>query len=125
MASLKILSMNCNSIIGKIDTIRAHVETYKPDLVSITETKIDARFQDNELLGENFTIWRKDRKQGAGGVLVAVCNDSNVSILNSVAGPGESICLVFQYKFTHTLSFVLLPSIDPQMNTILITLNIR
>ena len=96
MASLKILSMNCNSIIGKIDTIRAHVQTYKPDLVSITETKIDARFQDNELLGENFTIWRKDRKQGAGGVLVAVCNDSNVSILNSVAGPGESICLSIQ-----------------------------
>ena len=96
MANLKILSMNCNSIIGKIDTIRAHVQTYKPDLVAITETKVDAKFEDNELLGNTYTIWRKDRKQGAGGVLVAVSNDSAITILNSVSGPGESICLTVQ-----------------------------
>ena len=58
--------MNCNSIIGKVDMLKALVHTYKPDLISLTETKIDKKYDDNELLGSNYTVWRNDRKRGAG-----------------------------------------------------------
>ena len=48
---------------------------YKPDIECITETKIDSSFDDNELLGDNYTVYRNDRIRG-GGVLAAFCNQS-------------------------------------------------
>ena len=96
LAQNPILSINSNSIIGKIDIIRAHVHTYQPDLVAISETKIDSKFDDNELLGDGYTIWRKDRKHGGGGVLIALSNTSNLSVLQSNEGPGESLALLLQ-----------------------------
>ena len=38
--TLRILSMNCNSVVGKLNDIKCYVETHKPDLISITETKL-------------------------------------------------------------------------------------
>ena len=78
--NLKILSFNANSVTGKLNTIKCYVETYSPDIVAICETKIGPNFDDNELLGDGFTIWRKDRAQGAGGVLLAMNNDINAKI---------------------------------------------
>ena len=96
MNNLKILAMNANSISGKLNVIRCYVATYKPSIVSICETKICDKFDDNELLGNEFTVWRKDRCQGAGGVLIAVRNDIDAKILKSHSGPGESITITLQ-----------------------------
>ena len=69
--------MNANSITGKLNLIKCYAEMCNPTLVCICETKISDTFDDNELLGDKFTLWRKDRAQGAGGVLIAMKNDSN------------------------------------------------
>ena len=103
---LKIMYFNSNSILGKIDTIRAHAEVYKPNIVCITETKIDYKFDDNELLGPDFTISRKDRKQGAGGVLIAVHNKSQLQIIKTEEGPGESVIVTVKAHFHSTINLI-------------------
>ena len=52
----QILSMNCNSAIGKLDLIKSYTKAYYPDIISMTETKLNQNFDDNELLGEDYTI---------------------------------------------------------------------
>lgn len=91
MGAVKILYFNSNSLLGKLDIIKAQVETYRPDIICITETKIDSTFDDNELLGASYTVHRNDRKQGGGGVLAAFRNSSPVSLIKSIKGPGESL----------------------------------
>jgi exonuclease III len=90
MGKVKVLSMNCNSIKGKLDLIKANVETYKPDLIAVTETKIGENFDDNEFLGNKYTLYRNDRKKGAGGTLFATSTESSLVILNTSYGPGAS-----------------------------------
>ena len=92
----QILSMNCNSAIGKLDLIKSYTKAYDPDIISMTETKLNQNFDDNELLGDDYTIWRNDRDSRGGGVLVAIKNSSKISVLSSEQGPGESITLVIQ-----------------------------
>ena len=88
--------MNANSVVGKINMIQSIVHTYSPDLVAITETKIDNNIQDNELLSDDFTLWRKDRNRSGGGVLIAVANKSKFVILDSKIENGECISLCLQ-----------------------------
>ena len=77
--------------------MKAYCANYKPDIVAITESKLGEDFEDNELLGANFTIIRNDRKKGAGGVLLAISNQiGNIQILNQQQGPGESITVTIQ-----------------------------
>ena len=40
-STVKILSFNSNSIVGKLNEIKINVDLYKPDIIAITETKID------------------------------------------------------------------------------------
>lgn len=97
MSGLKILYFNSNSILGKIHQIRAHVAIYNPDIICITETKIGPLVDDNEILGPNYTIFRKDRKQGGGGVLIACSGlSSSFRVCKHVEGPGESIISTVQ-----------------------------
>lgn len=88
--------MNCNSIIGKSNLIEANIYIYKPHIIAITETKIDGNYDDNELLGPEYSVWRNDRRAGGGGVLIAIANSAPVSVLHGVVGPGESITLSLQ-----------------------------
>jgi len=57
----------------------------------LTETKIDSNFDDNELLGDTYTVYRNDRKQGAGRVLIAIHNSSPLKITRNINGSGESL----------------------------------
>lgn len=83
---------------GKLDEIKVYSKCYLPDLICISETKISDTFYDNELLGDNFTIYRNDRKDGGGGVLIAARNMPELRISNSNKGPGESITITVCYS---------------------------
>lgn len=93
---MRILYMNANSVIGKINDIQTYVHCYTPDLIAITETKIDKSFQDNELLGSEYTLWRKDRNRCGGGVLIAASNASRLTILDCKEEIGESLSISIQ-----------------------------
>ena len=76
--------------------------------MGITETKIDSNFDDNELLGNRFTVYRNDRKQGAGGVLIAIRNSSPINIIRNIAGPGESLMTTVSFFSQVSLDIVIL-----------------
>ena len=44
------------------------VATYKPDIINASETHIDNLILSSEILGGNYTIFRKDRNLNGGGV---------------------------------------------------------
>ena len=72
--------------------MKAYCANHKPDIAAITESKLGEDFEDNLLLGADFTIIRKDCNKGAGGVLLAISNQiGDIQILNQHIGPGESI----------------------------------
>lgn len=106
LSDLKIMYFNSNSILGKLDIIKTYNETYSPDILCITETKIDSSFDDNELLGPDFTVARNDRTQGGGGVLIAFRNNSSLQILKTEKGPGESIVLTLKANYHFTLNLI-------------------
>lgn len=119
--SIKILTFNSNSIVGKLNDIRVLEHTYKPDIIAITETKIDDRFQDNELLGPSFTVIRNDRTWGGGGVLVALKNSSpQVKLVKSSIGPGESVTCTLQAHSNLTFNLIIFyrPPGEHNLNTL-------
>ena len=104
MPSLKILYFNGNSIKGKLNEIKVYTHTYQADILCIAETKIDHTFDDNELLGPSFTVYRNDRKEGGGGVLVAIRSGIEcLDILENRTGPGESLALILRLKQTFNM----------------------
>jgi hypothetical protein len=94
--SLKMLYTNCNSLTGKVNLIQSSIETYCPDLIALTETKINDTYDDNELFGDNYTVWRQDRNIHGGEVLIAIKNNPDIKIIDSNHGPGESLTLIIQ-----------------------------
>lgn len=97
------------------------MQIYNADIVCITETKIDSNFDDNELLGDTYTVYRNDRKQGGGGVLVAIKNSSTVKLIKNSKGHGESI--ISTISFSPQITFDLITYYRPPSETHLDTLN--
>ena len=70
------MSINCcglRSLSKRLD-FQLMVATYKPDIINANETHINNSILSSEILGGNYTIFRKDRNLNGGGVLTAVSN---------------------------------------------------
>ncbi len=66
--------VNANSINGKRAEFEALLSYTSPDLILITETKLGNDIKTSEFMPSNsgYTVYRKDRKRGGGGVLIAI-----------------------------------------------------
>ena len=51
------------------------VDTSNPDIITGCETWLTPAIHDSEVLPSNYTVYRKDRPDGCGGVMVGVSND--------------------------------------------------
>lgn len=70
---LRILNQNINSVIGKRVELENVIDSLKPDIIILTETKINDNIQDPEFIDDNaYKIFRKDRNREGGGVLIAI-----------------------------------------------------
>ena len=54
--------MNTRSIVNKMDLFQNYVYSNSPDIIAVTETWLSEKIFDNEILPNNYTIIRKDRK---------------------------------------------------------------
>ena len=70
---LRILTLNANSAKGKAAEISSICEYVKPDIIIMSETKLDKSVSSSEFLPERFQghVIRKDRTIHGGGVLIA------------------------------------------------------
>jgi len=63
------------SIVSKRASFALLLEEHNPDIVMVSETWLSSGVYNNEFFPNGFHIFRKDRADGYGGVLLA-CRDS-------------------------------------------------
>jgi hypothetical protein len=56
----------------KQDELLNLIDSVKPDIIFGTETRIDSIIKDSQFIPPGFTIYRKGRNLGGGGVIIAV-----------------------------------------------------
>ena len=70
--NLKIGHLNVNSIYGKADEVTNLLNTCRFDIFFIAESKIDGSVSSSLFAHPEYRIIRRDRKKGAGGMLVYI-----------------------------------------------------
>ena len=80
--SISCLSLNCNSLksLGKIASFNAILQEQNPDVVFACETKLSPNIASYSIFPKNFTIFRNDRNENGGGVLLAFKNVLTVTV---------------------------------------------
>ena len=74
--------MNCNSITGKVAEFANLTEYTDPDVIMMTETKLDSSINAAEFLPEGYQVGaRKDRNRSGGGVMLAFKSCYNVETI--------------------------------------------
>ena len=74
--NVRILTFNANSVKGKAAEIGNICDYIRPDILVISETKIDKSVYSSEFLPPNFcSVSRKDRTLHGGGVMIACRKD--------------------------------------------------
>lgn len=72
---MKVFYTNARSIVNKVVKLQLELANCQADIVVLTETHLDWSISDAEVLGRDYTVYRKDRAgNGArhgGGVLIA------------------------------------------------------
>ena len=89
---LMIMYFNAQSLLPKMDKLRALIGTQNPHIVCIVETWLSNDISDNEISLEGFQVLRLDRNRHGGGMLIFV-HDSLVSKV-VVAGPSSFELLI-------------------------------
>jgi hypothetical protein len=57
-----------------VPELKAILFEHKPEIVIGTETWLNSSIQDSELFPPDFAVFRKDRPDGYGGILIAIKN---------------------------------------------------
>ena len=129
----KIMYTNVDEIISRKLELRDYLENKTPNVVCITETKLDENITDKMVTFQNYITWRKDSKGKKGeGVIILTkvgvevtkteygSGKAEVMSLHIRSGKGEKLILVVAYIPPKTSSWtkeqheVLL--IDTQIN---------
>ena len=87
-----ILYFNAQSLLPKMDKLRALVDTQNPHIVCIVDTWLSDDISDNEVSLEGYQVILLDRNRHGGGILIFV-HDSLVSKV-VMAGPSSLELLI-------------------------------
>ena len=79
MKPLRILNVNCQSIVNKKEEFNLLVESTKADIVFGTESWLRSDIKDHEVFPDGYTVYRKDRHTGRGGGVFIAVKDKFVS----------------------------------------------
>lgn len=73
--SLRVLNINFQSARSKANEMSLLIDSANPDIIIGSETWLKPEIHDSEIMPPNYTIYRNDRKDGYGGVLIGVKTD--------------------------------------------------
>ena len=94
---LKVLNVNCQSIVNKKAEFQNIMDSTDADIVIATETWLkEGKHQDGEIgiaggFSNTYKIYRKDRKDGYGGVLIGVKNTLCSTRVPEMENDGENV----------------------------------
>ena len=71
---LRLLNINFRSIMNKRAEFIHLIDSLKPDIIVGTETWLSDSIKNSEIIPDNmnFTIYRRDREDSYGGVMIAI-----------------------------------------------------
>jgi exonuclease III len=72
---LRVIVINFQSIKNKIHETQVLIDNADPDIILGTETWLNGNISSAEILPTNFQVFRNDRSDSYGGVLIAVRED--------------------------------------------------
>ena len=98
------MSWNCNSIAGKAHHLDYMIHHDSPDIIALSETKLNSAILDSEIIS-GYTVYRRDRTAGqGGGVLIAVSDSTSIKVIGVYSDPNNEIISVdldyHGYSFT-------------------------
>ena len=94
---LKVLIMNCQSIVGKRAIFDNLIDCYSPEIVVGTESWLKPSISNSEVFPTSFQVFRRDRPTGHSGVFIA-CD----KILPWQEIPIETDCETVAIKLTNS-----------------------
>ena len=77
--SLRVVVLNFQSIKNKVNETQVLIDSSDPDIIIGTETWLNKDISSAEVLPTNFQVFRNDRQDSHGGVLIAVRDDITCS----------------------------------------------
>jgi hypothetical protein len=106
---LKILNVNCQSVIPKKGEFQNLVDSTNPDIVVATETwledgvHLDGEIGEVNKFSSQYKIYRRDRKDGYGGVFVAVSRNIISARADELETDAEIVWVRINIKGSKTL----------------------
>ena len=108
--NLKILSLNCQSVISKKEVFWELLDNYSPDVVVACETWLNQSIANNEFISPNYKMYRLDRNDGYGGIFISV--KSNFSSQLIQYGESCELCAV-KLRLTGCASMIIIGAYRP------------
>ena len=106
LKGLKILNLNVQSLYPKIDDIKLLCLECEPDILGITESWLNDSISNSEIHIPNYNIYRKDRADGYGGVILYTHNrlDTNlITLSQSTQGKIDTIWVKLALPFSRSV----------------------
>lgn len=103
---LSVLVLNCQSIVAKKADLNCLIEVTNPDIIIASETWLKPSINSSEFFPLNYTVYRKDREDGYGGVLLA-----HKTTLTSYQLHMASPCEIVACKFDQTINPLIICSV--------------
>ena len=112
---LKTLIVNFQSLKNKIPDLELLIKTEEPDIIAGSETWLNPNIYNSEILNTNYNIFRKDRPDNYGGVLLAI--KSNIIAEEITTQPNFNIESIYCKIITPNSSPLIVGSIYRPPNT--------
>ena len=77
---MNIYSLNINGLLSHIDELMVFIDDHRPDIICISETKIDDKIHYSDIEIDKYLLVRKDRNSDGGGVAIYILKDLEFAV---------------------------------------------
>ena len=93
LSKLTMISLNCRSIrsLSKGALLQAIIHEYQAEIIFGSESHLDSTYATAEVFPSEFSVFRKDRCNGGGGVFLMVRNSLCITEQPMLDGDAEMV----------------------------------
>lgn len=84
MSQLRLLNVNAQSIVNKVEKLESVLLSYDPHVTVLTETWLHDDIGNDEIVPPNYKLFRRDRSSRGGGVAVVTKSNVDVVVLDQI-----------------------------------------
>ena len=96
--NLRAIIINFQSLKNKKPDLQLTIDNTNPDIIFGCETWLNKKIETQEILPNNYIVYKKGRSSKGGGVLLAIKKCNNFSIQNDLDTDGELIWTKIKLK---------------------------